>query len=90
MDNLDLTQTGQSYFDSQISAHKRIIENGRKLMETQKETNKQLEYISFIQEHTGVIYNGRGKSAASKYIDDNKGKVPNWAYESYWAIENGY
>jgi hypothetical protein len=55
-----------------------------------KETNKQLEYISFIQEHTGIIYKGGGKSAASKYIDDNKCKVPHWAYESDWAIINGY
>ena len=36
MDNLDLTPTGQSYFDNQIAEHQRIIKNGRKLMERQE------------------------------------------------------
>ena len=36
MDNLDLTPTGQSYFDNQRAENQRIIENGRKLMERQE------------------------------------------------------
>ena len=30
IENLDLTPTGQSYFDNQRAEHQRIIENGRK------------------------------------------------------------
>ena len=36
MDNLDLTPTGQSYFDNQRAEHQRIIENGRKIMEAKE------------------------------------------------------
>lgn len=36
MNELDLTPTGQSYFDNQKAEHQRIIENGRKLMERQE------------------------------------------------------
>lgn len=36
MDNLDLTPTGQSYFDTQRTEYQRIFKNGRKLMEEQE------------------------------------------------------
>ena len=55
MDNLDLTPTGQSYFDNQRAEHQRIIENGRKIMEA-KEIEKlwRKNYI-FVYKKDGVI-----------------------------------
>lgn len=44
MDNLDLTPTGQSYFDNQKAEHQRIIENGRKLMEAKEIKKSCLKY----------------------------------------------
>lgn len=35
-------------------------------------TEKQLEYIEFIQEFSGVPFEGNTKGEASKYIDENK------------------
>ena len=63
-----------------------------KIMETIniKPTEKQLQYISFIESETGIRFTGTTKSEASKYIDENKSKIPFDAYESDWAIINGY
>ena len=36
-----------------------------------KPTEKQLEYIEFIQEFSGVLFAGRTKAEASAYIDKN-------------------
>ena len=55
-----------------------------------KETEKQLEYIRFIEEETGIIYNGKTKEEASKYISENKDKVPKTALINTWALVNGY
>ena len=35
-------------------------------------TEKQLDYIEFIQEFSGVPFNGKTKQEASEYIDRNK------------------
>ena len=35
-------------------------------------TDKQLEYIDFIQEFSGVSFEGNTKKEASEYIDQNK------------------
>jgi hypothetical protein len=55
-----------------------------------KETEKQLEYIRFIEEETGIIYNGTTKQEASKYISENKDKIPASASINMWALVNGY
>lgn len=41
-----------------------------------KETQKQLDYIRFIEEETGIDYKGNTKAEASKYISENKDKIP--------------
>ena len=55
-----------------------------------KETEKQLNYIRFIEEETGIMYNGKTKEAASKYITENKDKVPASSSYNMWALANGY
>ena len=55
-----------------------------------KPTEKQLQYIAFIESETGIRFIGTTKSEASKYIDRNKSKIPIDACESDWAIINGY
>jgi hypothetical protein len=55
-----------------------------------QETQKQLDYIKFIENQTGIKYKGNNRNDASKYIDENKNKIPLTAYESDWAIINGY
>lgn len=57
---------------------------------TPKETEKQLEYIRFIEEETGIIYDGKTKQEASKYISENKDKVPTSGSINMWALVNGY
>ena len=53
-------------------------------------TEKQLEYIRFIEEETGVVYKGKTKQEASKYISENKDKVPAPDSINTWALVNGY
>jgi hypothetical protein len=55
-----------------------------------KETEKQLSYIEFIEEETGISYKGNTKAEASKYISENKDKVPASSSISMWALVNGY
>ena len=55
-----------------------------------KETEKQLSYIRFIEEETGIYYNGSTKAEASKYISENKDKVPVSSTVNMWALVNGY
>jgi hypothetical protein len=55
-----------------------------------KETEKQLEYIRFIEEETGIIYKGQTKQEASNYISENKDKVPAYSSINMWALVNGY
>jgi hypothetical protein len=55
-----------------------------------KETEKQLEYIRFIEEETGVIYKGKTKQEASKYISENKHKVLVSSSINMWALVKGY
>lgn len=38
----------------------------------EKATKKQLEYISFIEEETGVAFKGKTKQEASSYINQNQ------------------
>lgn len=55
-----------------------------------KETEKQLEYIRFIEKETGIIYDGKTKQEASKYISENKDKVPVSAWFNMYVLINGY
>ncbi len=55
-----------------------------------KETEKQLSYIRFIEEETGIYYNGSTKAEASKYISESKDKVPASSSINMWALVNGY
>jgi hypothetical protein len=55
-----------------------------------KETEKQLEYIRFIEYETGIIYRGQTKKEAGIYISENKGKVPASSLINMWALVNGY
>ena len=55
-----------------------------------KETKKQLDYIRFIEEETGIIYKGQTRQEASKYISENKDKVPASGSINMWALVNGY
>jgi hypothetical protein len=55
-----------------------------------KATKKQIDYIIFIEEETGIEYKGNTKAEASKYISENKNKVPHYSKENEWAIVNGY
>jgi ribosomal protein L10 len=55
-----------------------------------KPTQKQLDFIYFMEGQTGIKFTGKTKKEASKYIDENKSKIPHDAYESDWAIVNGY
>jgi hypothetical protein len=55
-----------------------------------KITEKQKSYISFIEYETSIIFNGKTKEEASKYIDENKNKVPASASINMWALVKGY
>lgn len=55
-----------------------------------KPTEKQLQFIEFIESETGIRFTGATKAEASEYIDKNKPKIPVDAYENDWAIINGY
>ena len=57
---------------------------------TSKETQKQLDYIEFIEEETGIKYTGNTKAEASKYISENKNKVPVTSSINTWALVRGY
>lgn len=60
------------------------------ILKTMKETQKQLDYIRFIEEETGIEYKGNTKAEASKYISENKDKVPIYSSINMWALVNGY
>ena len=55
-----------------------------------KETQKQLDYIRFIEEETGIEYKGNTKAEASKYISENKDKIPYSSTINMWALVKGY
>ena len=55
-----------------------------------KETQKQLDYIRFIEEETSIEYKGNTKAEASKYISENKDKIPYSSSINMWALVNGY
>lgn len=55
-----------------------------------KITEKQKSYISFIECETGIIFNGTTKEEASKYIDENKNKIPVSSSINMWALVKGY
>ena len=55
-----------------------------------KETKKQLEYIRFIEDETGITYKGKTKEEASKYISENKDKIPASGSINMWALVKGY
>ena len=55
-----------------------------------KETEKQLEYIKFIEDETGIIYKGKTKQEASNYISENKDKIHASGSINMWALVNGY
>lgn len=54
------------------------------------ETKKQLSYIRFIEDETGITYKGNSKEEATKYISENKNKVPSSSSMNMWAIVKGY
>ena len=53
-------------------------------------TSKQLKYIEFIVEETGIEYKGNTKQEASDYISKNKDKLPPSSTNNIWALVNGY
>jgi hypothetical protein len=53
-------------------------------------TDKQLEYIHYIEEFSPLLFTGNTKEEASKYIDENKGYIPLDERINTWAIINGY
>jgi RNase P/RNase MRP subunit p30 len=53
-------------------------------------TKKQLEFIKFIEYETDIKFIGTTKEEASKYISENKNKIPSTSYINTWSIENGY
>ena len=55
-----------------------------------KESEKQLKYIKFIEEETGIVYKGKTKQDASKYISENKDKIPASSSINMWALVKGY
>jgi hypothetical protein len=55
-----------------------------------RESEKQLSYIKFIAEETGVEYKGSTKAEASEYISINKDKIPPSSSVDMWALVNGY
>lgn len=55
-----------------------------------KETDKQLAYIRFIEEETNILYTGKTKQDASKYISENKNNIPPCGVENMWSIINCY
>ena len=55
-----------------------------------KETEKQLEYIKFIESETGIVYKGKTKQEASVYISENKDKVSASGSENMWAVVKVY
>jgi hypothetical protein len=54
------------------------------------ETQKQLDYIRFIAEETGIEYKGNTKAEAGNYIAENKDKIPHSSNINMWALVNGY
>lgn len=53
-------------------------------------TEKQLDFIEFIEQETGIKFKGTTKEDASKYISENKNKIPVSASINMWALVNGY
>jgi hypothetical protein len=53
-------------------------------------TERQKEFIDFIQDETGIIFTGCTKDEARKYISENKDKIPASGSMNMWAIVNGY
>jgi hypothetical protein len=53
-------------------------------------TERQREFINFIQDETGIIFTGCTKDEARKYITENKDKIPPSGSMNMWAIVNGY
>jgi hypothetical protein len=53
-------------------------------------TKKQIEYIRFIQEETSIPFKGKTKQEASKYISENKDKIPPSGSIQMWALIKGY
>ena len=55
IEKLDLIPTGQSYLDNQRAEHKRIIENGRKIMEAKEIEKLWRKNHIFVYKKNGVI-----------------------------------
>lgn len=53
-------------------------------------TQKQMEFIKFIEYETDIEFTGTTKEEASEYISENKNKIPKTSYINTWSIENGY
>jgi hypothetical protein len=58
-----------------------------KLKFRSKETEKQIEFIKYIESEIGIYYNGKSKEDAIIFISENKNKINN---ENMWSIINGY
>lgn len=53
-------------------------------------TEKQLEYIHYIEEFAPVNFNGTTKQEASEYISKYKECIPVEGSQNMWSIINGY
>ena len=53
-------------------------------------TEKQLEYIHFIEEYAPVLFTGNTRREASDYINKYKECIPIEEFQNMWAIVNGY
>ena len=94
MDNLDLTPTGQRYFDNQRAEHQRIIKNGRKLMNNNAETQQlaiQLvsgslqdiqEIIEFLQWAFRKVDKGDTPEETVRMLLMNRAKIDNIKFNS--------
>lgn len=58
-----------------------------KLKFRSKETEKQIEFIKYIESEIEICYNGKSKEDAIIFISENKNKINN---DNMWAIINGY
>jgi len=53
-------------------------------------TDKQLDFISDIEEYAPVAFTGNTKKEASEYIDKYRTCIPGENNINTWAIINGY
>ena len=94
IEKLDLTPTGQSYFDNQRAEHKRIIEKGRKLMNNNAETQQSViqlvsgslqdiqEIIEFLQWAFRKVDKGDTPEETVRMLLMNRAKIDKIEFDS--------